>query len=120
MEEMLEVILTDLCISSPIGLFDQERISKNDFKVSMRISYPASLFKDEEIDSGISYADLYSIIEDEMKKDSLLIETVARRIIERIRSRYSFISQGYVEIVKETPPIKGICGNCGAKYFFKK
>lgn len=120
MEDFFEVILSDIRISAPIGLFEQERITYNDFLVNMRISFPASCFSDEDINSGVSYADLYAILHEEMKKESLLIETVARKIMNRVKRQYPFITQGYVEIIKETPPIKGINGNCGAKYFLKK
>lgn len=112
--------LNDLRFFSKIGVFSQERVVGNEFKVDCHLEYDASGFIPEDLDSTISYAEIYELIAAEMKKESLLLETVAKRIFDTLRTHWPEIYEGSVEITKLSPPIAGISGNCSVKYFYKK
>lgn len=112
--------LNNLRFFARIGVFPQEREVGNDFYVNCSISIDGSKFEDENLKTTISYADVFSVIKKEMDKESLLLESVAKRIMDSLMAQWSEISEGYVEIIKKAPPIPGIDGNCGVKYFSKK
>lgn len=119
-ESLFRINLTDLRFYSKIGVAEQERIVGNEFSVSVSVSYDASLFCQEDIGTTISYADVYDEIKAEISQETLLLETVAVRISERILKRWRNVSDIRISIVKLKPPISGVTGECGIEYFWKK
>lgn len=112
------VSLIDLHFKALIGLYEQERIAGNDFRVNLSVWYDAARFEEENLDTGISYADLFTIVNEEMTKVTLLLETVALRIEKRVLDNYPFITRGEISIVKLNPPIPGIEGDGGVTLRF--
>ncbi|MDE6273285.1 MAG: dihydroneopterin aldolase [Muribaculaceae bacterium] len=93
------------------GVMDQERVSGNEFEVSISVIYPITGPNDDDLSSTISYAELYEIAKAEMAKPRNLLETVARDITCIICERWAYIEESRVEICKLTPPIPGITGS---------
>lgn len=101
------------------GVMSQERSIGNEFSVSLQVNYPltypagdASLAEyPDELAGTISYADLYTIVKEEMDKPRNLLETVAAAIASRITAQYSQIDSGNISITKLTPPIAGFTGS---------
>lgn len=120
MNRKMNVRLKNLRFFSRIGFFEQERAVGNEFEVNMEISFDASIFVEEDISTTVSYADIYSIIEEEMMRESLLLETVANRIAERTMAITPNNSRISISIDKLTPPIKGISGSCGIELTLQK
>ncbi|MDE7181283.1 MAG: dihydroneopterin aldolase [Muribaculaceae bacterium] len=114
--ETFTVTLEGLRFYSRIGLFEQERIVGNDFEVCCHITYPASLFRSEDLSSGISYADVFDIIKETMGEEWFLLETATSQIASRCKEKWPVISEINVEISKITPPIPGITGSCAVAY----
>lgn len=114
--ESFTIRLKNLKFYSKIGVFEQERHVGNEFEVNISIKTNAEEFRPEILESSISYADIYDIADEEMKKEWLLLESVAQRIADKITSRYDSIIEIKVEIVKSVPPISGIQGNCSVEY----
>lgn len=114
-----EITLADLQFHAFHGVMPQETMVGNEFVVSVtvRIPYSANIL-DDDLDVTISYADIYEIVEDEMRKPKKLIETVAALICERISSHWGQITSGEITISKSTPPINGITGSAKVRLFF--
>lgn len=99
------------------GVLEQETKVGNDFEVSVRIEYPCEYAMiTDRLDSTVNYADLASIVRDEMERPSKLLENVAYRIYTEIIRRYPRILGGEVRIIKIHPPIKGQLDSCGFSY----
>lgn len=120
MERRITITLNDLQFYSKIGVDPQERIVGNEFRVNIAAAYNAASFRSEQLQTTISYADIYEIISQEMKMEWELMESVAQSVTDKIISRWNQIEEIIIEIIKVTPPIPGIVGNCGIKYFWKK
>ena len=103
---------------SLIGVYPEERIEGNDMLVDLWVEYPTSRFMKEDLTTGISYADMYDIVKEEMGKEWLLLESVAMEIMDRMKGRWSFITHGWIRVVKIHPPIEGMEGSCGVEYDF--
>ena len=114
-----EITLADLRFHAHHGVMPQETMVGNEFcvSVSVRIPYSADIL-DDSLDATISYADIYEIVKEEMRKPKKLLETVAAIIRERLSSRWPQIKRGEITICKSTPPIGGITGNAKVRLFF--
>ncbi len=55
----------------------------------------------------MDYVDVYRIVKKEMDIRSKLIEPVAKRIAENLKSTFPAITALFVEVIKKNPPIGG-------------
>lgn len=85
----IEIALSDLHFHARHGVFKQENIVGNEFIVALNVRIPfTDGIDDDDLDATISYADLYDIIADEMKRPRKLLETVANDICLRICGKW--------------------------------
>lgn len=119
-QSIFRIRLDQLRFHSRIGVYDQERIVGNEFTVNITVSYPADDFQYENLDSTISYADIYDEIKRIMQSEHLLLESVAKEIADRIILRWPQINELQISILKCAPPITAISGQCGIDYLWKK
>lgn len=118
--EIFRINLNDLRFYSKIGVSDQERMVGNEYVVNVSIAYDARIFEEENLESSISYAEVYEEIKDEMLVERQLLESTARCISKRISERWRVVQEITIKIDKDIPPVSGIVGNCGVEYFWKK
>ena len=120
--ETMEIILEDLRFFAHHGVGEQERICGNEFSVDLSVEYHVDLstcqLKEERLEDTISYADLYSIVAEEMCHTQLLLETVATAIVCRIKNQYPKITKGSLKITKNIPPIGNLDGRAAVKLRF--
>lgn len=84
--------------------------------VEADISKPAET---DQIDDAIDYCVLVDAVHDQMAIRSNLIENVAQRIIDQIRSRYNHCESISVAIRKLNAPVKGEVEAVGVKIGWK-
>lgn len=114
-----EISLNNLQFYAYHGVFEEERKIGNEFKVSLSVALPCKIeIENDELSDTVSYADLYSIIADEMKKPHRLLEKVAFEIVKRINREYPEIESGKISIEKVHPPIQGMLGSASVILFF--
>lgn len=88
------------------GVMPHETLVGNEFYITLEVIFDATqAMKDDQLSGTINYADLYTLIQDEMKTPSELIEHVAGRILSRLEREYPMIMEALVEIEKNSPPI---------------
>lgn len=120
MADTLNIRLNDLRFYSRIGVADQERLVGNEFSVTVAINIDASSFIPENLSTSVSYADIYQIIEQEMNKTWLLLESVAKSIAEILFDRWHSIQECSVNVTKLSVPLKGIGGSASVEYCKKR
>ena len=115
----MTIFLSDLHFYAFHGVMEQERKVGNEFIVDAEvvISYSENDISDN-LESTVSYADIYEIIDQEMKSASDLLETVALRIRKRLLRAWPRIMAGFIKITKTSPPIAGMQGSAGVKLKF--
>ena len=76
-----EIALRDLRFHARHGVWEQENAVGNEFivTVSVKIPYSEAIAADQ-LDATISYADLFSIVKEEMRRPRNLVEAVAASI----------------------------------------
>ena len=101
--------VNNLKVTAYHGVMEQERVVGNRFEVTVHVDCDFDeAARRDDVDLTGNYAEIVDIINDEMAKTSLLIETVARRIAKRISDRWSdLVTGGLVRVAKITPPIPG-------------
>lgn len=114
-----EISLENLSFFGYHGVMEEEKRLGNEFKVWISIWLPIfDNWGEDSIDSTISYAELYEIVNKEMEIPRNLLETVAFRIGKEIRRRFPNISKGKVKIEKVRPPIPGMLGSASVSLLF--
>lgn len=63
--------------------------------------------ENDDLTLTINYVDVNRIVEEEMSIASKLIETVAYRIMGRLKTQFNILSKARVEIKKINPPLEG-------------
>ena len=88
------------------GVMPQERLTGNDYRVDLRISYPLdeAVITDDVADT-LNYAAVYELVSQEMKVPSNLVERVAYRIADRLFRKFSSIRELDIKILKCNPPM---------------
>lgn len=90
------------------GVFEQERQVGNHFVVSLRVCVDiARSLQTDQLGDTISYADLYTLVEKEMRQPSQLLEHVAGRIQHRLFAYSELIQSIYLRVTKLNPPFSG-------------
>ena len=114
-----EISLNNLKIFAYHGVLEEERRIGNEFFVSLTVLIPYSDgILNDNLEDTVSYADLFQIIDSEMKNPRNLLEAVAASIIAQIKERFSVIENGKITIEKVHPPIPGIIGSASVSLSF--
>ena len=90
------------------GVLEEERITGNIFRIDIKLFLDLNKAKESDnLEDTINYADIYSLIKEEMQIASNLLEHVAGRIIRKIKQEYPQISKINIRLAKKKPPIDG-------------
>ena len=110
------IYISDLRLHACHGVLPQERLTGNDYSVDVRIGYDvARAMATDDVADTLNYAEVYSIVRDEMLRPSRLIEHVAGRIADRLMREYADISSIVLRITKHNPPMGADCLGAGVE-----
>ena len=102
------IALEGIEIIAPIGFYKTERENKNTFVIDVSVEEPFDDNKDsDDINNTLNYEKLFTIVEEEMKKECHLIEDVAHRIYRRITKLSNDFRNINITIRKKNPPLNG-------------
>lgn len=120
MNAEFEIQLRDVMMYARHGVLPEERTLGNQYRVNVRLRIDASAFDEDsdDLNTTISYAEVFETLVESMSCPALLLETVAVRFAKKATSRWENIKSGEIEIVKTVPPIPGMIGEAGVCYKF--
>lgn len=115
-----EISLRDVMLYARHGVMPEETVVGNQYRVNVRLRIDASGFDDnaDSLESTVSYAEVYDILQDAMSRPAALLETVAVKFAKRVLHKWPAVKSGEIEIVKTVPPIPGMIGEAGVCYRF--
>jgi dihydroneopterin aldolase len=90
------------------GCFHEEQVIGTRFVVDIEYDFDSREAEaTDRLSSTISYQDIYSVVRHEMERKSSLIEHVARRIFDSVRTAFPGITQLRVRVAKVSPALGG-------------
>lgn len=90
------------------GCLETERNEGNDFVVDFCCEYDtARAEKTDNLEDTLDYSAIYSIVDENMRISSNLLENVAGRIADAIKSGFPEIPSLEVRVTKMNPPVDG-------------
>lgn len=113
---MVTIQLKNLLFFSHHGIHEEEKILGNEFEVNVELSFEET-DRIDSLEQTINYASVYQVIKQQMGIPSELLETLAQDMAHRVHAfdnRILFIT---VSIEKKNPPIPGMEGSVGVKYY---
>lgn len=114
MQSAIEI--KDLRIFAYHGVYPEERILGNRYLIDVMLKADISqAVTSDNLEDTINYAEVVSIVQNEMQETSLLLEHVAGRILKKILLRWSQVSEASLKIAKQSPPIAATVGYCAIR-----
>lgn len=111
------VIIEGLRLFGHHGVGEQERTVGNTFEFDIRLRCAETPAMQTDALSGtISYADVIDIVKAENVQPAALLERLAFRIAEAIRSKYPAVTGGSVAVYKPAPPVSAELKRAGFLY----
>jgi dihydroneopterin aldolase len=100
------VALKDVRCFAYHGFYPEEQILGTHFLVSIEVKFKPE-GDTEELSHTVNYELINNIIQQEMNNTQKLLETVVRRMIDRITTEFPFVDYALVGIKKLHPPMPG-------------
>lgn len=72
----------------------------------------------DDLSGTVSYADIHSLIKEEMQTPSKLLEHVCERIGQRLFLNFPAIEEIHIRLSKENPPMGADCRNVGVEVHY--
>lgn len=117
---MIEIGFEEALFIASHGIYTEESILKHTFKVDLSCMLNSNDFIGNDLDNSVSYAELYSIVDEVMKTPEPLLEAVSENIIKAIKLRFpEKIAEIKLQIKKLNPPINGRVKSAFVKYSIK-
>ena len=90
------------------GCLPEEGVIGQEYEVNVNFNLTfEEAAKEDDLSKTVDYVRVYKIVHTEMAIRSKLIESVARRIHNSLKSAYPY-AKSEVEVVKFSPPVNGI------------
>ncbi|MFZ1703091.1 MAG: dihydroneopterin aldolase [Saprospiraceae bacterium] len=89
------------------GYYPEERKSGHVFLVTAWVEIGYSTVKDQVLANTVNYELIYNICKAEMDIPCVLLETVACQILQRLKTEFPNIRNGYIKINKQSPQLGG-------------
>ena len=90
------------------GVMEQERIVGNTYRVDLKLFLDLSkAIQTDNLADTVNYADIFSLVKEEMEIPSLLLEHIAGRIVQKIKQKHPTIAKITIRLAKLNPPIQG-------------
>ena len=104
--------LRDVRFRAPHGVHAAEAVLGGDFRLDVTcVLRPSARPVDEDLGATLDYSALYATCAAVMSVRADLLETLAERIVDRVRDDYRpLVARVTVEIEKRNPPIAGRVG----------
>ena len=110
------IYLRNLRFHALHGVLPQERVTGNDYELTLRIGYPMEqAMLSDEVSDTLNYAEVYALAEEVMQGPLNLVERVVGRISERLLRQFPKIHSIDLWLTKKNPPMGADCEGAGVE-----
>lgn len=100
--------LNNIRIHAFHGAIPTENVVGADYIVNVEVKVDwGDAAKNDDLTKTINYAEINDIVREEMRKQRVLIETVAESIVDRILQSFTQAEEAEVSVAKLNPPMTG-------------
>ncbi|SDX50275.1 dihydroneopterin aldolase [Hydrobacter penzbergensis] len=117
---MLSIHLNNLLFHSFHGLYEEETVLGNDFKVDVTVWHQPARIPVKSLHETINYVTVYELIKKRMETPTLLLETLATTIAQEILATFQQAEKVKISIDKLQPPIPDFHGSVGVEFELKR
>jgi dihydroneopterin aldolase len=109
---MIQTIqLVDIILHGYHGLFEEEKLVGNTFKINVTVVYTPSTFPITNLPDTIDYGAVFQILKGHMQLATPLLETLAANFCLSVFEKFSTAQEISIHIQKMVPPIAGMVGS---------
>jgi dihydroneopterin aldolase len=117
---MLSIHLNNLLFHSYHGLYEEESVLGNDFKVDITVWHQPARIPVRTLHETINYVTVYELVKKRMETPTLLLETLATTIAQEILATFKQAEKVNISIDKLQPPIRDFHGSVGVEFELKR
>lgn len=100
------IFLKDVCIYAYHGVAPQETKIGNEFVINLKLETDISRASEtDDVADTVSYADVHTVLKEEMAIPSKLLEHVCGRICQRLFKEFPAIERLEIRLAKRNPPM---------------
>lgn len=103
------VVLDSMEFFAYHGCREDEKVNGNTFMVDLSYTYRSNAGATDDLGDAVNYGEVYRVIAREMEVRSNLLENVAYRMIEALRSEFAQMISIDITVSKKNPPVEGPC-----------
>ncbi|MBR6621750.1 MAG: dihydroneopterin aldolase [Bacteroides sp.] len=101
------------------GVMPQENVVGSYFYIDLKLKTDFTRAAEtDKLEGTVSYADIYTIVKEEMETPSKLLEHVCQRIAQRIFTDFPTIEAIDIRLNKENPPMGACAKNIGVEVHY--
>ena len=109
---MIQTIqLVDILLHGYHGLFEEEKLVGNTFKINVTVVYQPSNFPITNLSDTIDYGAVFQILKSQMQVATPLLETLAANFCTSVFEKFTTAQEISIHIQKMVPPISGMVGS---------
>ena len=109
---MIQTIqLVDILLHGYHGLFEEEKLVGNTFKINVTVVYQPSTFPITNLSDTIDYGAVFQILQTQMQIATPLLETLAANFCISVFEKFMTAQEISIHIQKMVPPIAGMVGS---------
>jgi dihydroneopterin aldolase len=103
--------LVDILLQGYHGLFEEEKLVGNTFKINVTVVYTPAHFPITNLSDTIDYGAVFSILKNQMEVTTPLLETLAANFCISVFENFTTAQEISIHIQKMVPPIAGMVGS---------
>ncbi len=103
--------LVDILLHGYHGLFEEEKLVGNTFKINVTVVYTPAHFPITNLSDTIDYGAVFQILKSQMQVPTPLLETLAANFCTSVFEKYTTAQEISINIQKMVPPISGMVGS---------
>jgi len=103
--------LVDILLHGYHGLFEEEKLVGNTFKINVTVVYTPANFPITNLSDTIDYGAVFNILQEQMQVATPLLETVAANFTLAVLKQFDAATEVTIYIQKMVPPIAGMVGS---------
>lgn len=113
---MLSIHLHDLLFHGLHGLYEEEQVLGNEFRVNLTVWHREVTIPVKSLQDTINYVAVYELVKEKMAIPTLLLETLATTIAKDILATFRQAEKVQITIHKLNPPIPEFTGSVGVTF----